>query len=243
VFGGISASWTKSGTTITESEPTFKQVGLDALGLKFYTEVENELLSDSFTSVEGLLARMFGMAIPWFEEKAYIGGTGAGEPLGIRNADAKVQITRAAADTIVLSDLADMYSRMLPGSLGRAVWMCAPSAMEQILQIESTQGATAFLTRNLGDGPPMAILGRPLFVNEHFPALADPDTIMFVDWSYYLIGDRQALSIATSPHFRFQDDITAIRGVERLDARPWVESAITPAQGSTTLSPFVGIGT
>jgi hypothetical protein len=43
----------------------------------------------------------------------------------------------------------------------------------------------------------------------------------------------------SSPHVKFQNDITAYRVTERADGRGWLQSAITPKNGSNTLSPFV----
>ncbi len=63
---------------------------------------------------------------------------------------------------------------------------------------------------------------------------------MFVDLSYYLVGDRQAVSLDFSEHSRFMNDETELRLISRVDGRPWIQSALTPLNGDT-LSPFVGI--
>ena len=47
---------------------------------------------------------MFGQALGYFEDVAFISGTGAGQPLGILNAPALVTVSKEtgqAADTIV----------------------------------------------------------------------------------------------------------------------------------------------
>jgi hypothetical protein len=48
-----------------------------------------------------------------------------------------------------------------------------------------------------------------------------------------------AASFETSPHYRFGSDETAIRCIERVDGRPWVNSPLSPANGGATLSPYV----
>ena len=63
------------------------------------------------------------------------------------------------------------------------------------------------------------------------------------DFGYYLIGDRQVLQSQTSEHYKFQNDMTVLKVTERVDGQPWIQSAITPAQGSNTLSPFVNLET
>ncbi len=94
------------------------------------------------------------------------------------------------------------------------------------------------------DVPPMTILGRPVIFTEKTPALSTTGDINFVDLSYYLIGDRQQVRVDSSEHFLFQNNQVAYRLIERVDGRPWLQSALTPHNGSSnTLSPFVQIAT
>jgi len=85
----------------------------------------------------------------------------------------------------------------------------------------------------------MTILGRPVIFTEKVPKLGVTGALSFVDFGFYLIGDRQVMSAMSSPHFKFQNDVTAYRIVERLDGRPWLQSAITPRNTSATLSAYV----
>jgi HK97 family phage major capsid protein len=90
----------------------------------------------------------------------------------------------------------------------------------------------------------MTILGRPVIFTEKTPALTTTGDINFVDLSYYLIGDRQIMQASSSPHFKFSTDKTAFKFIERVDGRPWLQSAITPKNNSSsTLSPFVQLAT
>ena len=63
------------------------------------------------------------------------------------------------------------------------------------------------------------------------------------DFGYYLVGDRQQMTVRSSEDFRFQNDETAFKVIERVDGRPWLNSAITPREGSTTTSPFIKLDT
>jgi HK97 family phage major capsid protein len=90
----------------------------------------------------------------------------------------------------------------------------------------------------------MTILGRPVIFTEKTSALGTTGDINFVDLSYYLIGDRQQVRVDSSEHFLFQNNQVAYRLIERVDGRPWLQSALTPHNGSSnTLSPFVQIQT
>jgi HK97 family phage major capsid protein len=98
------------------------------------------------------------------------------------------------------------------------------------------------MNQGLTTTPPATLLGRPIYFTEKCKALGTAGDIILADLSYYLIGDRQKLTMATSQHVRFTTDETAWRFVERVDGQPWVDAKFQPANGST-LSPFVTLYT
>ncbi|CAM5718226.1 ATP-dependent Clp protease proteolytic subunit [Streptomyces fumanus] len=140
------------------------------------------------------------------------------------------------------SDIVAMYAQMLPSSLSNAVWIVAPDALPQLLQMSldvGTGGNSVFVVNAAGPFP-MTIFGRPLIISEKAAALGARGDIAFVDLSYYLIGDRQTMTADSSTDYRFGNDQTTFRIIQRVDGRPWLQSAITPANGSSKkLSPFV----
>src|SRR5262249_39703374 len=88
--------------------------------------------------------------------------------------------------------------------------------------------------------PPVTIYGRPVYFTEKLPGLGTTGDICFVDPSFYLIGDRQAIQASASPHFAFSTDKTAYKIIERVDGRPCLNSAITQKNNSSnTLSACV----
>lgn len=90
----------------------------------------------------------------------------------------------------------------------------------------------------------MKILGLPVIKSEKTPGiLGTQGDISLVDFSYYLVGDRQVMSAMSSPHFKFGNDMTAYRIIQRVDGRPWLQSAITPQNNGPTLSPFIQLET
>lgn len=252
VHGGVVGFWTEEGATLTESKPKFGRVELRAQKLTLYTELPNELIRDSILSLEAFIGEIFPEALAWFEDVAFFIGGGVGEPLGFLNAPAAVSVDRAGSSsgTVTWADVVGVYCRMLPQSLDRAVWVISPDTMQALLTMPFTAGGTQPILLGGGgfatgsDGPNMTILGRPVVVSEKARALGTSGDLNFVDFGYYLIGDRQAMSARQSEDFRFNQDVTAFRVIERVDGRPWVLSPITPQNGSTnTLSPFVKLTT
>lgn len=248
IFGGITAYWTEEAASLTESQASFGRVVLDAKKLTAYCEVPNELLADA-PAFSSFFDSIFPKAIAWFEDVAFMTGSAAGEPMGFINNPASVSVAAEAgqgAATIVWENITKMYARMLPQSLRNAVWIASIDSFPQLatMALSVGTGGSAVWLGNLQNpgsaAPPVSILGRPVIFTEKTPALGSVGDISFVDLSYYLIGDRQMMQSSSSTEFKFQSDKTAFRVIERLDGRPWLQSAITPHSGSSsTLSPFV----
>lgn len=248
VFGGIVGYWTEEGAALTASSASFARVVLDAKKLTAYTEVPNELIADSIGSFEAFIDRIFPEALAWYEDDAFLNGSGVGMPLGVLDANnaATVEVAKEAtqsADTIVWENVIKMYARMLPGSLNRAVWIVSPDTFPELatMALSVGTGGSAVWLNNGVQGPPMTILGRPVIVSEKVPILGDAGDINFIDFGHYLIGDRQVMSAQSSEHYKFGNDVTAYRIIERVDGRPWLNSAITPKNGGPSMSPFVKV--
>ena len=247
VYGGVQASWLGEAADLsTVREPTFGQVALTARKLTGYTRASNELITDSPISIEAIIGELFASALAYFEDEAFINGTGAGQPLGIINADALISVakqTGQAATTLVYENIVKIFARMLPQSVNRAVWVMHPDTFPQLatLSLSVGTGGSAVWLANAAGGAPATILGRPVVFSEKCQTLGTAGDIYFADFSYYLIGDRMALQMASSPHVRFNNDETVWRFTQRVDGRPWVTSALTPRYGTNTMSPFVAL--
>lgn len=249
ILGGVTAYWTEEAASLTESQASFDRVVLDAKKLTAFALVPNELLQDA-PAFSGFFDTTFPKAITYFEDLAFLSGVGVGEPQGYINSPVSIQVTKETgqtAATIVWENIVKMYSRMLPTSLGRAVWIVSPDTFPQLATMALSVGTGGgpvwignFAGGQGGDAtPPATILGRPVFVSEKVPALGTTGDISFVDLSYYLVGDRMQMQSASSEHFKFQNDQTAYRVIQRVDGRPWLQSALTPHNGGPTLSPVV----
>lgn len=247
IFGGIVAYWTEEGGTMADSSPQFGRVTLEAKKLTVYTQVPQELVADSIVSFQPFISQIFPEGLSWYEDIAYIKGNGVGQPLGALSTQNTAMITTAAesaqgASTIVWENIVKMYARMLPSSLNRAVWVVAPNVLPELSTMAlsvGTGGAPVWLVNGQGSSP-TTLLGRPLVVSEKAPAaLGTQGDISLVDFGFYLIGDRQAMSASVSEHYRFPQDEMAFKVTMRVDGRPWLQSPITPQYGGDTLSPFV----
>lgn len=245
VFGGVVCYWTEEGGALTAAQAKFQRIKLEAHKLTGYCEMPNELMRDTMAA-DAYFSQTFPQAMAWFEDDAFINGNGVGQPLGYRNGSAVVSVTKEAgqlASTIVWENIVKLYSRMLPTSLGNAVWVASIDTFPQLatMALAVGVGGSAIWLNNGSEGPPMTILGRPVIFTEKTGVLGAAGDISFVDLSYYFVGDRQSLETSSSEHYQFKNDLTAFRIISRVDGRPWINSAITPKNNGPTLSPFVQI--
>jgi HK97 family phage major capsid protein len=239
-YGGVQAIWTAEGGTFTKENANFKLIRLVAHKLAGYTLASNELQADSATALESLLMKLFGGAIGWYEDSAFLSGDGVAKPLGVTQAPGTISVTRSAGgNDFDPADIGAMLKRLLPTSTRKAVWVMHPYLLPSLLAL--SVGTSGFQTwvNNLRDAAPMTLLGLPVIFSEKMATAGTAGDVLLADFSYYVIGDRQSINIASSEHYAFLSGQTVWKFEERVDGQPWMKSAITLSDASSTVSPFV----
>lgn len=241
-YGGMQAYWAEEAAEKTETDPNFRQATLTAWKLIMYTRASDELLDDSAISLTDFLTGPMGFAgaIGWYEDYAFLRGTGAGQPLGVVNAAATVTVPRAGAGAVAYSDLTDMMENFLPN--GNGVWVISQTVMSELLQLSGPAGNPSYIWGSAVAGAPNTLLGLPVIWTEKLPALGTAGDVMLADFRYYLIGDRMATTIESTKYDRWRYDQTSWRAVHRVDGQPWLSAPITLQDGTATVSPFVILG-
>lgn len=239
-FGGVIVQWTEEAAEKSETEPSFRQIEMVAHKLACYTEASDELLEDSATSLEALLTQTFRGATLWYRQNAFLNGSGAGQPLGVLNAPVTLTHQPHTANTLNLSDFAGMLEKF-QGS--NPVWFLNRQWMSDLIQVSGPSGNASYVfINNLREGVPGSLFGYPMFFVEQMPAKGQDGSVLLADWSKYLIGDRQAITIDSSKHFKFRHDMTSWRCVSRVDGQPWLNAPLTWSDGTFQTSPFVKLG-
>lgn len=129
-----------------------------------------------------------------------------------------------------------MASRLILN--GSPVWLMSQTVMTELFQM--IDGASNNIWQpNAAAGPASTLLGWPIIFTEKLPALGTTGDVCLVDYSWYLWGDRQAVTMDISREHKFRTNQTVFRTVEAIDGQPWLDSTITLADGSTVVSPFV----
>ena len=256
VFGGVQAFWTAEGASLKASAPSFARVVLEAAKLTAFTQIPNELLQDSVTPMDVWFHTFFPQAVSFFEDLAFLTGDGVNQPEGLINCPGATVVDPGTSATIALADVIAMLCRLWPPSLKRARWVCSPDALKQLLGLGLVVGSTAIAPPALltgyqaieapagsdNSGVNFRLFGRPLRVSEKmpYPGGGINGTLALYDPTAYLIGDRQAMQVASSAEYSFANDEVSYRVIERLDGRGWQRTPLTPANGSSsTLSMIV----
>jgi HK97 family phage major capsid protein len=240
-FGGVQMAWTEEAQTRTETEPLFKMMELKAHELSGYSVSSNVLLADAAFGLEKFLMTLFGQAIAWFEEYAFLQGNGVGKPQGLLTANATIGVSRQTANLVQFQDVANLYSKLLPLSMNRAIWVHSPSVIPQLLQLKDGANRAIFISIDQGitKRPSWSLLGLPTFCTEKVPALGTAGDLMLLDPALYVVGDRMQIEIAASEHVNFLKNQMTWRVVERIDGQPWLDKPVTLQDGVTQVSPFV----
>ncbi|HOD36805.1 MAG TPA: phage major capsid protein [Syntrophales bacterium] len=235
--GNIEATWTAEATASTEVSPELTSVLLTPKKLIVYASASRELVQDGIdfgTQLGGALVQ----AIAGGLDKAILVGSGVGQPLGVIDSPSAVSIARATAGAIGYADITAMLSRIWPPLLTNVVWICSPGAFLQILRLKDDANGLIWPISggNIQGDFAMSILGRPLIVSDRLSALGTKGDLVCADLSQYILAMRQEVTLESTNSARWSEDLISWRACLRADGVSIWKSAITPANGSDSLS-------
>ena len=215
------ASWIDEEGAYQESDDSFSQITIGAYKLGTMIKVSDELLSDSVFDLEGYIAREFARRIGAKEEEAFFTGDGSGKPLGILAASggAETGVTAASETAITSDELIDLFYSLRAPYRKKAVWILNDSTIKAIRKLKDANGQYIWQP-SLVAGTPDTLLGRPVKTSTYMPAIAaGAKTVMFGDYSYYWIADRQGRTFKRLGELYAPNGQVGFLGSERVDGR------------------------
>lgn len=247
--GGVQGYWISEATAPTASRPKLKEVvlKLNALGALGYAT--DKILKHA--AVLGtLMLDAFAEELMFLTENAFFRGTGAGQPVGILNANALVTVTKEtgqAAATLQFENITNMWQRMNARSRKNAVWFINQDTESQLFQMNQligTGGMPVYMPPGgLSATPYASLFGRPVVPIEYASTLGTVGDVVLADMSQYWMIDGGSPETASSIHVLFTTFEQAFRSLYYVDGASMWHSAVTPFQGSNTTSPFVALAT
>jgi len=247
--GGVRVYTDAELSEITSSSTKFEKIKLAPERMTgLYYASDKILMNATFLGQE--MRQLFTEEFAFKTQDLVMEGTGAGQALGLKNADCKISIAKEAgqdADTIVTENILKMFERFnIRSGDGAVIWLANRNVFQQLMQLSysvGTGGSMAKLyvpARRPGDTG--SILGYPVVFIEQAETLGDAGDLWLVDLSQYLCVDYGNINEASSIHFKFDYGQTTFRFVYSFDGQPRLSSAITPFKGTgSTVSPFVRI--
>jgi HK97 family phage major capsid protein len=187
------ASWVDEEGAIPESDDSFGQVSIGAYKLATMIKVSEELLTDSVFNLESYITKEFARRIGNKEEEAFFIGNGTGKPLGILAASGggQVGVTTAGATAITLDEVLDLFYSLKAPYRNRATFVMNDSTIKAIRKLKDSTGQYLWQP-SIKEATPDTILNRPLLTSAYVPAIAAAaKTVVFGDFSYYWVADRQ----------------------------------------------------
>lgn len=244
VSGGLQVSRSVETATKSATRTKFEQIILKANSLFGVSYASEEILVDSPESFAAIIERGFQDEFGATILREKLRGSGVGEYEGVLSTPSLIAVDKEAeqaADTIVYENLINMRARCW--GYGKAIWLANHDTLPQLMTIKQdigTAGTAMWQMSALPDHPD-TLFGRPLFMTEFASTLGDVGDLLLANWGEYLEGTYQSLQGAESMHVRFLNHERTFKFWTRNDARPWWRVALTPAESTTTLSPFVTI--
>jgi HK97 family phage major capsid protein len=164
---------------------TFGQVTLGAYKYATNIKVSWELLKDSKIDIISLIAGKFARSFGKKEEQLFITGTGVNEPTGLLTS-----ITPVVVDEIDFDSVIDLYFSLLTPYCEKASWLLSRETLRTLRKLKDSNGQYLWAPA-LTVGTPESILGNPVYTSPYVP----DGTILFGDFKYYNIADRQPKEI------------------------------------------------
>jgi HK97 family phage major capsid protein len=243
---GVRAYWQSEATAGTPTKPVLGGMDLRLKKLMALVPVSDEMVADT-SALDAYLPTKVAASIRWKTNEAILFGAGNGTPVGALSGGAVVtQAKDSGQATLTLSatNLANMISRLPPGSFPRAVWLINNNVLPALFTI-TLGNYPIYLPAGapvggLQNSPYGSLLGRPIVISQHAKSFTSQGDVILVDLNYYqAITKAEGVQTATSMHLYFDADALAFRTTFRMDGQPKIAAPISPANGSTTLSPFV----
>ncbi len=244
-WGGVQLYHTNEADQFTGSKPKYRQIALKLQKLIGLCYLTDELMED-VPAMENYVSQAFEDEFEYMMDDIIINGTGSGQGLGLMNSSALIEVAKESgqsADTIVWENVRAMWARMPAKNRRTAVWLVNQDAEPQLWSMHmslGTAGIPVYMPAGGASSEPYSTLfGRPVIPMEQCQTVGDKGDIILFDPKSYVIADKGGLKKDISVHVRFLYDEACLRFVYRYDSQPILASAITPANSTITLSPYI----
>jgi len=227
--------------TIPDSKPTFEMITMIAKKMAALIPITEELIEDSAIEVANLLANLIAEGFAEKEEYLTFCGDTATDPFdGLLNVAGTNIVTMDAGDESFL-DITYEYLRNMQNPLTKAArrgakYYMNSTILNHLAQLKDDAGN--YIVNPGQDGLPKTLCGYPYEMIDSMPDLADDDDdtpfVAFGNLRHVYFGDRRKLTIKSSEHVAFADDVTFLKGTQRINITVAIPSAFSILKTAAT---------
>lgn len=235
------AAWRAEKAVKNTSTASFTENVLTPYSLAVIVPLSNELVADAQLGVGGsivnYIAGLMSTSLAEEEEKAFWVGSGTGRPTGVDGGAYTLRTVAAGAgatDVLRADAIISAYHNTPQGYRNRAVWVGNMGTWSEVGRLKDTQNR--YLLTDLAGSPTQTLKGRPVYESNFLAG----GTLLFGDFSFYQIVDREGISVAISQEATvagssaFEKNLTYIRCEKRVDAELLLPAAVTKVTGIGT---------
>lgn len=227
---GNEAVWAEELEPVTEdTSVVFGKRELRPHYLSAFLLVSNKLLRSSVAASDVVLT-LLGEKLARALEKAYLVGTGAGQPLGVFVASPQgISVSRdvsVGAGAVTYDGLVDMKYSLDPAFWPRARWVMHPNVARVVAKLKDSAQRPIW-QESTRTGEPDRLLGFPVILSKYAPSTIASGNYVAVlgDFSFYWAVERPTVSIQVLAQLYAERDLTGyiVRG--EFDGAPALEDA------------------
>ena len=223
-----SASWLEEEQEIPESDDAFGQITLSAHKVGSMIRVSEELLHDSAFDLPGYIMHEFARRVGAAEEEAILTGDGAHKPTGLLHATlgAELGVTAAAAAALTADELIDLQHSLKAGYRRRACFIMNDATIKLLRKLKDGNGNYLWQPGLLA-GQPDTLLNQKVLTSNYMPLpAAGKKAILYGDYTYYWLADREGRSIQRLNERYAEKDQIGFKVTQRVDGRLILPEAV-----------------
>lgn len=226
------ADWTGELTTVSQATMEFGKRELTPRYLSKLVRISNVLLRKSVIPAESLVMDRLAYKFAVTQEKAFLSGNGAAQPLGVFTASndgiptSRDMSTDNAGTAVTYDGLKNAKGFLKSQYRRNAQWVMHRDLQTQISKIKDGEGRYIWQDSIVANEPDM-LLGFPVNVSEYAPSTFTSGLYVAVlgDYSYYYIAEALNLEVQRLNEVYATSNETGFIGRAEVDGMPALAEA------------------
>lgn len=228
------AAWRSEAAVKATSTAQFNEQVFTPYSLAVIVGLSQELADDASMGVGGSIvnyvAGLMAQSLREKEEEAFWTGNGSGKPTGVNNYSI-TSIDAGSTDSSFADAIKGIYWSLPQGHRKNAVWVGHQQAWARVNKLKNSQND--YLLTMVADGPTTRLGGAPVYEQNDLPT----DVLFFGDFSYYMIVDRQGITVDISTEATvagssaFEKNLVYVRCEQRVDGELTLTNAVRKITG------------